>query len=40
MGSDRFLRLTGGRTKDQTGVEIEGGQDFGRRVLDNLAFTI
>lgn len=39
MGSDRFVRLTGGRTKDQAGVELAGDRDLARRVLDHLAYT-
>lgn len=40
LSSPKFMRLTGGRTKDQSGVELDGDRDLAQRVLDNLAFTI
>jgi uncharacterized protein (TIGR03083 family) len=40
MGSPMFMRLTGGRTKDPAGVELDGDRVLAQRVLDNLAFTI
>jgi uncharacterized protein (TIGR03083 family) len=40
MGSPAFMRLTGGRTKDAAGVELDGDRALAQRVLDNLAFTI
>lgn len=36
----RFSRLAGGRTRDTAGVSVEGDEELGRRVLDNLAFMI
>jgi uncharacterized protein (TIGR03083 family) len=35
-----WLRLTAGRTSDLTGVEIDGDQDLGGQLANNLAFTI
>jgi uncharacterized protein (TIGR03083 family) len=40
MSSSLFLRLSGGRTQDRTGVEVDGDRPLAERVLDNLAFTI
>lgn len=40
MGSPAFMRLTGGRTKDTAGVELDGDLTLARQVLGNLAFTV
>lgn len=40
LSSSRFMRLTGGRTDDRTGVELDGDRALAQQVLDNLAFTI
>jgi uncharacterized protein (TIGR03083 family) len=40
MGSPAFMRLTGGRTKDTAGVELDGDLALARQVLANLAFTV
>lgn len=40
MSSSLFLRLSGGRTKDHTGTELDGDRVLAQRVLDNLAFVI
>jgi len=40
LPSTLFLRLCGGRTVPDGPVEIDGDQDLGRRIMDNLAFTI
>ena len=40
MSSSLFLRLSGGRTQDRTGVEVDGDRPLAERVLENLAFTI
>jgi uncharacterized protein (TIGR03083 family) len=40
MTSSLFMRLSGGRTDDRTGVELDGDHGLGERVLDNLAFTV
>lgn len=40
MTSSLFMRLSGGRTDDRTGVELSGDRALAERVLDNLAFTI
>jgi hypothetical protein len=34
------MRLSGGRTRDRTGVEVDGDGPLAERILDNLAFTI
>jgi uncharacterized protein (TIGR03083 family) len=40
MPSSTFMRLSGGRTNDRTGVEVDGDRELAGRILDNLAFTI
>ncbi len=40
MSSTRFMWLSGGRTGDWTGVELDGDRALAQRVLDNLAFTM
>lgn len=40
MSSSLFMRLSGGRTRDRTGVEVAGDRPLAERILDNLAFTI
>lgn len=40
MSSSLFMRLSGGRTRDRTGVEVDGDRPLAERVLDHLAFTI
>jgi uncharacterized protein (TIGR03083 family) len=40
LSSSRFMRLTGGRTGDRSGVELGGDETVAWRILDNLAFTI
>ncbi|MWA02529.1 maleylpyruvate isomerase family mycothiol-dependent enzyme [Actinomadura sp. LD22] len=40
LPSTLFLRLCGGRTTAHDSVEVAGDRELGRRVLDNLAFTI
>jgi uncharacterized protein (TIGR03083 family) len=40
LSSARFMRLTGGRTTDGSGVELGGDPELAQRVLANLAFTI
>jgi uncharacterized protein (TIGR03083 family) len=40
MTSSLFMRLSGGRTDDRTGVELDGDRALAERVLDNLAFTM
>jgi hypothetical protein len=40
MTSSLFMRLSGGRTNDRTGVELAGDRALGGRVLDHLAFTM
>lgn len=40
LPSTLFLRLCGGRTTDHDAVEVAGDRELGRRILDNLAFTI
>ncbi|MEU9017815.1 maleylpyruvate isomerase family mycothiol-dependent enzyme [Actinomadura sp. NPDC048394] len=40
LPSTLFLRLCGGRTTAHDAVEVAGDGELGRRILDNLAFTI
>jgi uncharacterized protein (TIGR03083 family) len=40
LSSSRYLRLAGGRTRGDEGVELDGDVVLARRVLDNLAFTM
>ena len=40
LPSTLFLRLCGGRTAVHDQVEVAGDRELGRRILDNLAFTI
>jgi hypothetical protein len=38
--SSLFMRLSGGRTDDRTGVAVDGDRPLAQRILDNLAFAI
>ncbi|MQA95012.1 MAG: maleylpyruvate isomerase family mycothiol-dependent enzyme [Streptosporangiales bacterium] len=40
LPSTLFMRLCGGRPTTHAPVQVDGDQELGRRVLDNLAFTI
>ncbi|HEV8064324.1 MAG TPA: maleylpyruvate isomerase family mycothiol-dependent enzyme [Acidimicrobiales bacterium] len=40
MPSPKWLRLTGGRTLDLSGVELSGDGELGRQLAANLVFTL
>jgi uncharacterized protein (TIGR03083 family) len=40
LSSSLFMRLSGGRTNERTGVELGGDRALAERLLDNLAFTM